>query len=779
MLITSFLQITAKNIKNSSIEKTGNDIAKVMQSAMRRLEHDGVLYSWWETTYATSTVKPTGYVLDDYMEWRTSDEVVDGLLRQNFVGMNNPSCGTVGVNWDPVDDNGQNDGLGNETDSARTALTPCSLWRIDIPFGLEVTALLKNINVAENEVSDFVLYFDLSNSELYNKANRNGVGRTGVVDLVRLRRAVDNSLKKELIGSQHVYFGTKGLISTDTTDDVDFGTFGTSEAMNCLTELNAGRECMLITHLDITDTANDRYLRVDGSNDMRASISFAENGTTRQTCAHWTKTGGAWASEMIDCGIIGGADSSTLADFDGHTQTVTNEVMTEGIHIVVQDETGPVPVDVTHLCSQFTNSGTKEDGYVSGILIDTPCGFIVNKAGGVGNEIVQVISDEAFIGKVFASDIMVQDIRANKLSIKYDPLYDTVLMNIVDDVDSKILQINKDGIIELGDNGATPLAADFIVHGDSTVDGTSIVRGDFNAEANSFFQIDSNTGEMVQIQVGGAISNGNLTMGSTTIADQRGITDDITGTVHGFGGTTSQKNYLGISLNGMSASVDGFVIDSAKDLALQAQGHVNVSATDNVNLNAGNRVNINSDTLLTESNQIFASLSTYRNRTIEQLTAGATTFDGLAANEKDLFSYVTKDYVDHAFNMQSPLVLREVVQVETGPVTIDKPDCFDFVDQANNTISNPYFGKAIMTNPAAGQTFARILLVPSWFKTYNSGFGDNQAYTHHAIHLNGSQWEVYQYLSGEGLTNTGAREDGAGSSLALLYCDYTGVDFDS
>ena len=71
----------------------------------------------------------------------------------------------------------------------------------------------------------------------------------------------------------------------------------------------------------------------------------------------------------------------------------------------------------------------------------------------------------------------------------------------------------------------------------------------------------------------------------------------------------------------------------------------------------------------------------------------------------------------------------------------------------------------------------QVLLIPMYFKTYNSAFGDNQVFSQHAAHSSSTTWDIYLYLSGEGAFGTGAREDGAGGSPAMVMCDYSSINF--
>ena len=145
--------------------------------------------------------------------------------------------------------------------------------------------------------------------------------------------------------------------------------------------------------------------------------------------------------------------------------------------------------------------------------------------------------------------------------------------------------------------------------------------------------------------------------------------------------------------------------------------------------------------------------------------------DGLKA----LSEVVTYDFARMIDDTSSDVQIVGIDKIEGEFTQIVKPDCLDFTDDANYSTAdhNPYRGMVL----PAGESLARLVMTPIYFKTYNSSFGDNQIYAQHGVHSSPTTWDVFLYLSGEGAFGTGAREDAAGSSLAMIICDYSSIDF--
>lgn len=148
--------------------------------------------------------------------------------------------------------------------------------------------------------------------------------------------------------------------------------------------------------------------------------------------------------------------------------------------------------------------------------------------------------------------------------------------------------------------------------------------------------------------------------------------------------------------------------------------------------------------------------------------------------EKRLSEYVTSDMARYLHDKMSDIQIVGMDRIEGEFTTLTKPNCLAFMDDSNfsSPAANPY--RSLIDsgiNPANGASYARLMLNSVYFKTYNSAFGDNQIFAQHATHSTPTTWDIYLYLSGEGAFGTGAREDGAGGSLAVTFCDYSSIRF--
>jgi hypothetical protein len=169
----------------------------------------------------------------------------------------------------------------------------------------------------------------------------------------------------------------------------------------------------------------------------------------------------------------------------------------------------------------------------------------------------------------------------------------------------------------------------------------------------------------------------------------------------------------------------------------------------------------------------YASKSTMRNANFDPV-------DGITTDEeKALAELVTADMAKMLDDTSSPIQIVGIDRVEGTFTTLTKPDCLWFTADSNysSPAANPYRELIDSGALSNGEDYARLVLMPMYFKTYNSAFGDNQIYAQHASHSTPTTWDIFLYLSGEGAFGTGAREDGAGGSLAMTLCDYSSIDF--
>lgn len=760
--VSAMQYLAAKN-KDLAVSNLSNNISKTMFGVMKRLQHDGADYDFWEATYASATVKPSQYRLNTYMQWDTNDQVVNGFLSEFLVGYQHVTCPGA---WNP-----ENDSAGNETETAKTAYVPCTLWKAGIPFDLNMQVLANN--GTGGFFRDLSIYIDFSNSEIFKDSTTNSPNGKNFSAVSKFAKSIESHLKNELIGGQFVEFANKGVDLYDPLDDKTFST------MECLKEIQNGRTCLLRFRLDITDSSNDRYLRVNGTNSMIDNISFSiDGGITKQKCAHWVQNGGVWDSSMTECGIHGGRTSSDLSAL-GDVEFVGNDAYVKNLFISY-DDAGSPEVAIDRMCKQYTFAADGSYQYltnVSGTTEDTPCGLFVDDSG--ATHYIQLVTNDAYVGRVFAENIVSQKIAANSLRLKFDPNNAGVnIFELVDKNNVTAFTITNDGAFLIGELGSNVPSVD-IYSNNTNVHGEMLVKGNFTTNSNSYFQLDDN-GELVQIQMG---ARGNIDISNNYINDSRGASDINDGSVNTTG-ATSVRQYLGINATGIN---NGFIVKSDKDIAIQAADDVSVFAGDSLSLGANKNILLESNTIVTGNGRIFSNRSTFRNEKVEQIDSTTNIKNEVLNNTAGAksFELATVDHVQHAINMASKIVTQGTKIVDSGNYTIPKPECLSFVNDGGANISNPYYKNGttdVYTRNNAkawgenGDSLARIILVPLWFKTYNAGFENNQMYAQHALDDAGNhQWVVYQYLQGEGASGVGGREDGAGSSIAILYCDYTGI----
>lgn len=212
---------------------------------------------------------------------------------------------------------------------------------------------------------------------------------------------------------------------------------------------------------------------------------------------------------------------------------------------------------------------------------------------------------------------------------------------------------------------------------------------------------------------------------------------------------------------------------------------------DSLNLNLGNDQGINFEknpatgdsvkATITAEDGVFAGSGT-------GIYGSKSTLTGLeypnTLNDEDkklLAEFATRDSIMHIMHKNSPIQIVGVDRVEGAYTRVQKPSCAWFLDDSNyaSPEANPY-RQAIDNNMIPpefiannGRDVARLVLIGQYNKTYNEALGANQIYVQHATHSTPTEWDVFLYLAGEGAYGTGAREDGAGGSLAMALCDYS------
>ena len=255
-----------------------------------------------------------------------------------------------------------------------------------------------------------------------------------------------------------------------------------------------------------------------------------------------------------------------------------------------------------------------------------------------------------------------------------------------------------------------------------------------------------------------------ITEGGITAAGRITAEDDL---VVGNGAAVIMNNN-GIVRFGSADATGNQLVFSKDDvtntfIAEAPNGNLQLSSDDELILEATNGVSTANGTGL------HAAISALTGENFDAVNGLST--DGLKA----LSEVVTYDFARYLDDTSSPIQIVGVEKVENELTQITKPDCLSFADDSNyaSTDHNPYKG---ITLPD-GESLARLVLTPIFFKTYNESFGDSQVYAQHAVHSSPFTWDVFLYLAGEGAFATGAKEDAAGASLAIVMCDYTGINF--
>ena len=133
----------------------------------------------------------------------------------------------------------------------------------------------------------------------------------------------------------------------------------------------------------------------------------------------------------------------------------------------------------------------------------------------------------------------------------------------------------------------------------------------------------------------------------------------------------------------------------------------------------------------------------------------------------------------HLMHKNSPIQIVGVDRVEGAYTRVQKPACTWFLDDSNyaSANANPY--REVIDNGTIpnsvreneGRNIRMILLVSITKLTMKRLAQTNLCATYD--HSTPEEWDVFLYLAGEGAYGTGAREDGAGGSLAITLCDYS------
>ncbi len=757
-LILGWLTLQREASENARIKRMGEQYAEILEAASIRTNHDSYDFSLWQTN--------GGRAADGnaFLLWNDTDEVVDDFFRKFLVAHRNPSCGEAD-GWNPADDI-QSDGSTLENESMETsALLSCRFYNPMNPYNLDMRAVLTKTAGTADQVSKIAVYVDLSNSKLFDLE-----GNDGILSIKKLVNAADKAASASNVqGVVNVYLGEVGVLE-DINDDIAVGAAAGNngnDSTQCLRNLVGGDECTLILELNFEGSTNHQYLETNGSNSMFASIDFASGEAAgSQRCVWWknpnytsaqyqsTEYGSdvaAWEASMIDCGIRGGNDSEVFVDF------VASNNYSENFYVARRTDpldasAGSTPLD--HMCRVYEADG--DGSFVD--LADTasnhkiPCGIMSN------GDIVQLAVENAFVGQAFIKDLVVQEIFSNAIEIKQstqdkneikaDGSFDTggiteheieeadILLRVADEANVDLFSIDSAGFTH--------------IHGQLLVESQATFNDSVIIERNM------QVGETVNFEM----ENGaDVVYGTNNLVFNNAADFDIY--------TSSGLNLNIMATQGILnlTGENGVEIEAANgDITVE-----NADPNSDINLNAAG------DVVFDGQGGVYST----RNM-VNQEIMNRNTFEALADG-----SDIKKDYqlLNYGFgkyleDKTGNINIRSTVAISSGNSNIvNKPDCLDFVSSNPDRYANTE--ALTLANSNGGYNLARLFILPLYFKTYAAALGNNQIFSQHAIHASSTEWEVYMYLSGEGIQGTGAREDAAGSGIGMIICDFNGVSFEN
>lgn len=740
VVITGWLTLVNEESKRTTIKNYSTDFANVLKAVSRRTQFDGFSWSLWNNN---GTRTPDG---NTFISWEGNSEVSEGLFDLFLVASGNTTCGDP-AGWVPRDRTVS----GTDVVSTR-ALYNCGVLRDIIPYNIDMSAVISSDGLDDDieQVDQFKFYLDISNTDLYNEEDR----MSYITALKRYTETNFNINFDQLPASHTIDYGDRNLLD-DPNDDITY------TASTCSTNLFNGDPCYLILSIDFSGATNDVHLRTDGANSMLGSINFADGiGSNNQTCIWWQKpndtghensvlsggnTVGVWTAREIDCGIYGGSDSPV------YVEAVLDNQYAESFLITNKDET--TGAALTHMCQVYTNkSDTERQFQDANSDNDVPCGIMEN------GDVIQLAVEQAFVGQAFISDLVSSEIYSNGIEITYDP---TLTQNLDSANNSASLtdlvnEINRDNVAILlnvmDDNRNSVFTIDNL--------GNTNIMGELTVEENALFMSNLEIRDSLTVA---NVANFQMDNGSDIVF---GRNNDLV-----FNNATVEFEMYtrsGLNLDLISGNILNLQGESGVNILNQTSGDISI-----VNNNPTGDINIQGnggEIVMASSGGAY-----YAKNTINGVDQTTTSFNALSATEKEGYELVTKDYANYLEDRMGDVIVRQTLAVQSGlGNVISKPNCLDFVSS-----NDKYVGTTARARADANEGFdlARILIVPLYFKTYAAALGNNQIFTQHAIHSSDTEWEVYMYLSGEGIQGTGGREDAAGSGIALILCDYSDVDF--
>lgn len=482
----------------------------------------------------------------------------------------------------------------------------------------------------------------------------------------------------------------------------------------CEDELKASNSCEVIIEIDFSGDSNGQFKSTANTN------SFVDDVTFKSSLADINKQQCAYWER--DAGAANGWNGS-MVDCAIKAGTGDDDVRlvfdaAQASEFLITDET-----DLNYLCDLYEQENVAGSG---GAITNntaptgqTPCGILNN--GGI----VQMVTREAHVGTVFADELVAGPIFANQLNL-YTNVSGGLVMQVFNAAqNATVFVVDNEGNLEMG--------------GDLSVSGDSLLRQDLTVEGDILSQGNSN----FELNVGNSAVFGSTSGGSSGITMSRN------------GAGTFSIETRGVSfelLKGNNGEGVTFNNNSSGEVEIELKANGGVLAADGTTIHGS------------KSSLMDTDYSSFTNPSAN-LKNGASEF-------------VTGDLAKMLDDTSSPIQIVGIDRIEGEFTSLEKPNCLWFMDDSLYSV-NPY-RELIDTgavNPNRGRELARLVLIPMYFKTYNAAFGDNQIFAQHASHASSTTWDIYLYMSGEGAYGTGAREDGAGGSLAMTMCDYSGINF--
>ena len=377
--------------------------------------------------------------------------------------------------------------------------------------------------------------------------------------------------------------------------------------------------------------------------------------------------------------------------------------------------------NVNYTCNIFGAANESGNNFALVSKGTSPCGLL--KDGSV----VQLVTDVVQAKRLYGKDLLSERVFSGHVSL-YSSGSGAIMMQVFD-------AAHNTTVFQIDNNGNVTSSGKLSVGGAANFASTVTVNDTLIAGANVQLQMNNNS----TVKIGNPDGNNGLELSRNQSTSEFNMAAK-TNKFNLVSGNTGQ----GVKLDSNGATVE---------MKLSAQRGV----------------------IADNGTSMYASQSTLNGAVFN--AAGGVNTTALKSRSQ----LVTADMAKYLDDTSSPFQFVGTENISGSFTVINKPDCFAFAKDSNfsSPQANPYRqmiddGRLDINN---GKAYARLILVPTFLKTYNSAFGDNQMYAQHAWHSTPDTWDVYLYLSGEGAFGTGAREDGAGGSLALLACDYSSVSF--